>query len=70
MTRLIVKDTIDMRLLDMQLYKLKACATAMESGEKSKPSLNLKEMARLFGFLRTAEDGTILAIEPDYQDDY
>jgi hypothetical protein len=54
----------------MQLYKMKACDTAIESGEeKSKPSLSLRELARLFGFLRTAEDGTILSIEPDYEDD-
>lgn len=70
MTRIIVKNSVDMRLLTMQLHKLRACDTAMESGEeKQKPSLSLKELARLFGFLHTDGDGEIVSIEPDYQDD-
>ncbi|KAG0646207.1 DNA repair rad5 [Hyphodiscus hymeniophilus] len=67
MTRLIVKNTVDVRLLSMQLHKLKACETAMRSGEeKLKPSLNLHELARLFGFLRTNAKGDILEIQADY----
>ena len=70
MTRIIVKNTVDMRLLTMQLHKLKACDGAMDTGEeKNKPSLSLKELAQLFGFLRTNDDGDIISIEPDYQDD-
>lgn len=70
MTRIIVKNTVDLRLLTMQLHKLKACDGAVDSGEeKNKPSLSLRELARLFGFLRTDDDGKILSIEPDYQDD-
>ena len=69
MTRIIVKESVDMRLLTMQMHKLKACDTAMESGEeKQKPSLSLRELAQLFGFLRTDADGEIVAIDPDYED--
>lgn len=70
MTRIIVKNSVDMRLLTMQLHKLKACENAIGSGEeKQKPLLSLRELAQLFGFLRTDADGEILSIEPDYQDD-
>jgi hypothetical protein len=69
MSRVIVKNTVDMRLLTMQMHKLRACDKAMESGEeKQKPVLSLRELAALFGFLRTEDDGTI-RIEPDYVDE-
>jgi hypothetical protein len=70
MTRIVVKNTVDMRLLTMQMHKLKACNMAIGSGEeKQKPSLSLRELARLFGFLHTDADGEILSIEPDYEDE-
>ena len=70
MTRIVVKNTIDMRLLSMQQYKLKACDSAVDSGEEKKSSLTLKELARLFGFLKTDEKtGEILEILSDYQDE-
>lgn len=68
MTRIAIRNTVDMRLLSMQMHKLKACDTAMESGEKPNSVLTLKEIAGLFGFLRTDEDDNIV-IEPDYDDD-
>ena len=49
MTRLIVKNTVDMRLLNMQAFKLRACDSAVDG---RKPSLTLRELAGLFGFLR------------------
>jgi hypothetical protein len=39
------------------------------SEEKQKPSLSLRELAQLFGFLRTDADGEIIEIVPDYEDD-
>ena len=70
MTRIAVKNSVDMRLLAMQMHKLKACDTAMESSEeKQKPSLSLRELAQLFGFLRTDADGNIIRIGPDYEDE-
>jgi hypothetical protein len=69
MTRIIVKNSVDMRLLTMQLHKLQACDKAMDSGEENKkPVLSLRQLAGLFGFLRTDEDGN-MRIEPDYVDE-
>jgi len=69
MTRIVVRNTVDMRLLSMQMYKLKTCERAMQDGEKKdKAALDLHDLARLFGFLRTDEDGAIVGIEPDYDD--
>ena len=71
MTRIIVKNTVDMRLLSMQLHKLKACSSAVESGEeKNKPVLSLHQLAGLFGFLKTDDKtGEIIEIQSDDQDE-
>jgi len=70
MIRIIVKNSVDMRLLTMQMHKLQACDKAMDSGEeKDKAVLTLKQLASLFGFLRTDEDGRILVIVEDYRDE-
>jgi hypothetical protein len=69
MTRIVVRNTVDMRLLSMQMYKLKTCERAMQDGEKKdKAVLDLRDLARLFGFLKTDKDGAIVGIEPDYDD--
>lgn len=68
MTRVVVRNSVDMRLLSMQMYKMRTCDRAMgESGER--PSLGLADLARLFGFLRTDQDDNILSVEPDYDDE-
>jgi hypothetical protein len=76
MTRLVVRNSVDMRLLGMQDWKLKACEKAIdENGEdgeggKSKGeggSLNLTQLSRLFGFLKTDEDDNVVIV-PDYDD--
>lgn len=76
MTRLVVRDSVDMRLLTMQLHKLTHLEKAIredddasESGGKrgGKP-LGLRELANLFGFLREDSDGQILSVEADYDD--
>jgi len=42
----------------------------MQDGDtKDKAVLDLKDLARLFGFLRTNDDGDIISVEPDYDDD-
>lgn len=70
MTRVVVRNTVDMRLLSMQLHKLQTCERVMSENEKAKrPALELNDLARLFGFLRTSADGAILGIEADYDDD-
>jgi hypothetical protein len=76
MTRLVVRNSVDMRLLGMQEWKLKACEKAIdengEDGEGGKTkgeggTLNLTQLSRLFGFLRTDEDDNV-RIVPDYDD--
>ncbi|KAF7947862.1 hypothetical protein EAE96_008939 [Botrytis aclada] len=74
MTRLVVANSVDMRLLGMQNWKLKACEKAIDNNGLSGASgstggtLNLSQLARLFGFLKTDEDNNLLEIQPDYED--
>ncbi|PBP21187.1 hypothetical protein BUE80_DR007992 [Diplocarpon rosae] len=69
MTRIVVKNSVDMRMLTMQLDKLQDLEKAMRDGEtKEKPSLSIAQLANLFGFLKTDADGKIMSIEADYQD--
>ena len=70
MTRIVVRNTVDMRLLSMQMYKLRACERAMQDGDKKdNPPLNFKDLASLFGFLHTDEDGEIIEVVADYDDE-
>ncbi|RDL39913.1 uncharacterized protein BP5553_04253 [Venustampulla echinocandica] len=68
MTRIIVKDSVDMRLLTMQAHKLRDVDRAITETD-TQPGLSLHQLANLFGFLKTDADGEIVAIEADYQDD-
>ncbi|KAJ8060331.1 hypothetical protein OCU04_010665 [Sclerotinia nivalis] len=76
MTRLVVRNSVDMRLLGMQDWKLRACEKAIDNNGQSGASgsgggtLNLSQLARLFGFLKTDEDDNLLRIEPDYEDEW
>jgi hypothetical protein len=67
MTRVVVKQSVDMRLLTMQGHKLQAISKAIRDDDKAneRPQLNLKQLANLFGFLRTDEDDNIISVEPD-----
>ncbi|KAI9649741.1 hypothetical protein NHQ30_002322 [Ciborinia camelliae] len=75
MTRIVVRNSVDMRLLGMQDWKLRACEKAIDDDGQGGASgsgggtLNLSQLARLFGFLKTDEDNNLVAIEPDYDDD-
>jgi hypothetical protein len=75
MTRLVVKNTVDMRLLTMQVHKLKNLERAIKEDDEENEGrgrggkvLGLRELANLFGFLRTDSDGEILSVEADYDD--
>ncbi|KAI6708159.1 hypothetical protein JHW43_009312 [Diplocarpon mali] len=69
MTRIVVKNSVDMRMLTMQLHKLQNVEKAMRDGEtKVKPSLSIAQLANLFGFLKTDADGEIMSVEADYED--
>jgi hypothetical protein len=65
MTRIAVRDTIDMRFLTVQLHKLKCIDNAMVERKK----LVYLELVRLFGCLRTDEDQNIIQVGPDYEND-
>ncbi|TVY51440.1 Helicase-like transcription factor CHR28 [Lachnellula cervina] len=67
MTRIVVKNSVDMRLLTMQMHKLQDLENAIAEGDTSK-GLSLMELANLFGFLRTRADGEIMGVEADYDD--
>jgi len=70
MTRIAVRNSVDMRLLSMQMWKLKTCERAMQDGDKKDQAvLNLADLARLFGFLRTNEDGEPIEVVADYNDE-
>ncbi|KAH8594411.1 SNF2 family N-terminal domain-containing protein [Bisporella sp. PMI_857] len=70
MTRIVVRNTVDMRLLRMQMHKLKTCEQAVGDGDKKdQAALSIEDVASLFGFLRTDEDGMILEVVPDYISD-
>ncbi|KAI9051714.1 hypothetical protein LZ554_004754 [Drepanopeziza brunnea f. sp. 'monogermtubi'] len=69
MTRLVVKNSVDMRMLSMQLHKLRNLERAMRDGEsKATPNLSMKQLSNLFGFLKTDGDGRIVSVEADYED--
>jgi len=74
MTRIVIKNSVDMRLLSMQVHKLTNLEKAIKeddeeggAGRRGK-ALGLRELANLFGFLRTDSDGEILSVEADYDD--
>ncbi len=81
MTRLIIKNTVDMRLLTMQLKKLKELEKAVVgegeggSGEGGGvgtiggKKLGLRELANLFGFLKCGKRGEVVGVEADYVDE-
>ena len=70
MTRIVVKNTVDMRLMTMQLYKMRNCDKAIGEGEQDKPALAAGRTLRdSSSFLKTDEDNNILSVEPTYDDD-
>lgn len=65
MTRIVVKNSVDMRLLTMQMHKLQDLEKAISEQKKG---LSLAQLANLFGFLRKGEEGEIIGVEADYDD--
>ncbi|TVY33570.1 putative ATP-dependent helicase, partial [Lachnellula subtilissima] len=56
MTRIVVKNSVDMRLLTMQLHKLQDLEKAIAEGDLSK-GLSLRELANLFWVLASGGSG-------------
>ncbi|KAL2066010.1 hypothetical protein VTL71DRAFT_2081 [Oculimacula yallundae] len=71
MTRIVVRNSVDMRMLAMQLHKLQNIDKAMPQGgeTRERQALSLQQLTRLFGFLKTDSDGEIVSVEADYQSD-
>ena len=67
MTRVAVRNTIDMRFISMQLFKMGTCENAVTA--KDRAMLGISELLRLFGFLKTDKDDNIIGVEPDFDDD-
>jgi len=48
---------------------LENCERAIKEDGKKGERLALRELANLFGFLKTDEDDNIVSVEPDYDDE-
>ncbi|RDW80387.1 hypothetical protein BP5796_05085 [Coleophoma crateriformis] len=66
-TRVCVRNTVEMRMLAMQVDKLRMIDQMMQEGvdDAKLPKLDINELASLFGFLDKNEDGTFV-VRPDY----
>ncbi|KAH8678935.1 SNF2 family N-terminal domain-containing protein [Tricladium varicosporioides] len=70
MTRLVIKNTVDFRLLSMQLHKLKHLEKVVDGeGGEGKKGLSMRQLANLFGFLRADKNGELIGVEADYEDE-
>lgn len=71
MTRIVVKNSVDMRMLSRQDQKLNDLRTAIDDDEYSlkRKKLTIQQLSSLFGFLRTDDEGELLGVEADYNDE-
>lgn len=67
--RIMVKNSIDERLVQLQLNKLEMVANTIKDSDSSKTSLSLEEIASFFGRVAREPSGMIVNIEPDYDDE-
>lgn len=59
------KDTVDMRMLDMQKDKMDIIEEALDKGNFNTRNLSFEEIANLFGKLNKDEKGNTV-VSPDY----
>ena len=64
-TRFVAKNTVDMRILDMQKEKISEIEEALKETGKPVAPLSIEEVASLFGHLVKGDDG-IAQVLPDY----
>jgi hypothetical protein len=64
--RFVVKNTVDMRILDMQKEKMAEIDGVMIEAGKPLDPLSIEEMASLFGHLVKGDDG-ITQVVADYE---
>ncbi|KAK4134684.1 hypothetical protein BT67DRAFT_379414 [Trichocladium antarcticum] len=67
--RLMVKNSIDERLAQLQLDKLEMIAGTIQESDSSKVSLSNEEIVSLFGRVVRDESGRVVNVEPDYDDE-
>ncbi len=67
--RMMVKNTIDERLADLQLQKLQLIARTIKDHDSSKVTITAEEIASLLGRVVRDEAGNFVDIVPDYDDD-
>lgn len=70
MTRIVVKNSVDMRMLAKQKKKLKGLNPHINDEEPNeKQGLSIEELANLFGFLKKNAQGKVIEVVPDYDDE-
>ena len=67
--RMMVKNTIDERLADLQLQKLQLIARTIKDHDSSKVTITAEEIASLLGRVVRDEEGNFVDIVPDYDDE-
>lgn len=66
--RILVRKTVDQRLINLQMKKKKECDIVMEGDNTAKTKdLTLNELASLFGAVQEGEDGTA-TVNEDYKE--
>jgi hypothetical protein len=67
--RIMVKNSIDERLAQLQLDKLEIIAKAIQESDSSKFTLSDEEIVSLFGRVVRDEFGRVINVEADYDDE-
>jgi hypothetical protein len=67
--RILVRNTIDVRLSHLQLAKLKTIAGSIKEHDSSEMELTAEDVASLLGRVVRDEDGNFMGIEADYDDE-
>lgn len=65
--RIVVRNSVDQRLLSLQAEKVNLVDRAMQDDGRVAQTLDIKELASLFGHLSNDADGNI-CVNPDYDD--
>ena len=67
--RIIARNTIDERMVQIQRDKLRTIGTAVRDHDSSRMSITGEELASLFGRVVKDAEGKVIGIERDYRDE-
>lgn len=67
--RILVRNSIDVRLAQLQLEKLQMVAKMIKDHDSSDMTLSIEEQAALLGHVVRDEEGNIIDIVADYDDE-